>query len=587
MNKGKLLFFVIMGLALLLFAYGNHFENGFHFHDITAIEQNSALGATPSLHELLASAEIGNTDSQQQRYQPLVTATLIWDRFRGGLDPRAYHTTSFFLYLALLGGIWCLVGVLTRLAAFRESASPLTPLAATAVYAFSAVQAETVNYISARAAILGTLFTVASLILYFRGGPARAYKLYLVPAVLAVLCSIHVLALPLIIFTYVLLFVRERNEPLDRSCIRACIAALPSLMSCGAFFALVLAASHPHAWSYISSEILMWQPAAAMFYAFSFLYPFSISASPSFPTLEVEFTAMAGVIFVCALLTIAAACLRERNLRLIGFGVAWYLLSLLPPMFVTESSSTLLDYRDASFALIGIAVAITQGVATTWSRIVPANRRATLIRIIASFFCLAVLASHILMTRQRNRTWSSEETLWFDVIRQNPSDSRALMNYGVSKMRRGDHDIARIYFEEALRKSPAEPALHSYLGTLHGIISKEAPVAQSYFERSLQLDPERSESYLAYSRWLLTQGRTDEAISSAERAIELAPRDSSGYHLLLHTYEQLGKWSKIVEVAGKLLDIIPNDPEATRLLAEADERIERRRRSTPAASDNF
>ncbi len=579
MKASRQAFLALLGIALALFAYSNSYTNDFHFADVTAVTDNPGLARHYDLGEIFTRSDIGNTDSHYQRYQPLSTALLLLNHASAGIDPRPYRKVSIGLFFVLSFTLWSLYRKLASSALFEPTTTNWVPLLAAAIFLLSAVQAETVNYISAWSSIIAAISMTLSFSLLLAGKSARRSKLYLLPLSFAALHSEIALAFPVLLGIYLYRYCSEPNEPFDRRLQRTLIGSLSSLLVVGGFSLLALSLSHPQAVQIPDLEAVIFFPYALLLYFISFVYPFSISASPSLgsgPSQE-QLAALCGFIFLCAVIALAVAALREKKLSLLGLGLVWYVVGLTPQLLVVSDAGALFDYRRALFSFGGLALSLSQACYLGTSALSSQSRTGKRYRLLAGLIALSLLASHVLVTRQRNRVWSSEESLWFDVLRHNPADGHALMQYGVSKMLRGDTDIARMYFEQALQRLPNEPALYEKLGTLHGIITLDQTVAESNFKRAIELDSERSETYSSYARWLYERKRYDAAIEAADRAIQLNAQDTTPYYTLLDSYDRMGRWSKVVETAQFLLKIAPEDAVALRLLAQADQKIRQRK----------
>src|SRR5207302_4319605 len=107
--------------------------------------------------------------------------------------------------------------------------------------------------------------------------------------------------------------------------------------------------------------------------------------------------AWAGLLFVAALLAIAIACSRKRDLRPAAFGIWWFLLALAPtsvfPVAEVEN-----DHR-MFFPFVGLVLAISWAVAL-WVYNRPVQRRPVSVALCA--LCVCELALLGMTTRERN-----------------------------------------------------------------------------------------------------------------------------------------------------------------------------------------
>src|SRR5207249_10393911 len=107
------------------------------------------------------------------------------------------------------------------------------------------------------------------------------------------------------------------------------------------------------------------------------------------------------------------------------------------------------------------------------------------------------------ITRERNRVWQDEMTLWADTVAKNPESTRAQMNYGVELMKVGKMSDAESRFRETVRLAPQ-----------YNFADLQAAVAHSKV-------PARELKALAET--LVRAGRMQEARQAVERGSALDP----------------------------------------------------------------
>jgi tetratricopeptide (TPR) repeat protein len=81
--------------------------------------------------------------------------------------------------------------------------------------------------------------------------------------------------------------------------------------------------------------------------------------------------------------------------------------------------------------------------------------------------------------------------------------------------------------EKALQIDPDSADAHVVLGKMRRVQWQWAD-SEAEFKRALDLNPNNSAGYLGFSTWLLSQGRTDEALAWAQRGRQLDPLSDAG-----------------------------------------------------------
>jgi hypothetical protein len=140
--------------------------------------------------------------------------------------------------------------------------------------------------------------------------------------------------------------------------------------------------------------------------------------------------------------TISILAARFKKTRLIGFGLFWFLIALLPTSLfplaeVMNDHRTFLPYIGLVIAMADAASLLAARLDRPWVKVSAACA-------VGLFLCAEAFA-----TFQRNKVWRTEETLWRDVTIKSPRNPRGLMNYGTTLMAKGKYLIAHARAEEA------------------------------------------------------------------------------------------------------------------------------------------
>ena len=134
-------------------------------------------------------------------------------------------------------------------------------------------------------------------------------------------------------------------------------------------------------------------------------------------------------------------------------------------------------------------------------------------------------------TRQRNIVWQSSESLWLDAAIKNPKNGRALMNYGLSQMEKGNYDVALDYYQRALIEwSSNYSSLYINTAIIYGAKNQDEK-AKAYFKKAINLNPNDESGYYFYARYLQKKDK-NKAKKLLEKAVELSPNYSSAKSLL-------------------------------------------------------
>jgi protein O-mannosyl-transferase len=541
--------YVALGAVLLLVAlvaaYGNHFYNSFHFDDAHTIENNTAIRELRNIPLFFRDATTFSSLPSNQSYRPLVSTLLAID-YRlgaspartGGLQPFWFHFSIFVFFIVL---VLVLAIVIDRLLeSFSSSFSnSWIALAAAAWYGLHPANADTVNYIIASAEVISTLGVIASFAVYFRFPHLRRSYLYVLPAAFAILAKPTTAIFPVLFTTYCLLFKEDCSHGSmgrQRRAFAYFREIVPPFVICGAMLVFVQRMT-PHTWvagAASARNYLITQPYVALLYFKTFFWPGSLSAdydlNPFTTTDDPRF--WAGLAFIILFMACAIAAALFKKTRLVGYGLLWFLIALLPTSLfplaeVMNDHRTFLPY-------IGLVIAMAGVVALLIARL---DRQRSWMKIAATGALVLFLCANAYATFQRNKVWRTEETLWHDVVFKSPGNGRGLMNYGNTLMAKGDFAGALDYFHRAQQLTPQYSVLLINLAIAEDA-TKQSTAAEQHFKDALRLAPANPTSYTYYARYLLSHSRADEARAFLQSARELSPTDLIARDLLAQAKAQ-------------------------------------------------
>jgi protein O-mannosyl-transferase len=530
--------------------YSNHFRNEFHFDDFHTIVQNPYIQNIHNVPRFFRDAETSSILPANRSWRPLVTSSLALDYWLGGgFKPFYFHLSTFLWFLVLLASMFALF--------WKIVDSVWAAAFATALFAVHPAIAETVNYIIQRADLYSTLGVVASLAVWAFLPRWRKYGLYLLPLAAAILCKPPAMVFPAILFFYVWLIEGETPNAAARRSIPSLltVAALAWLSS-----AMTPASFTPGAFSAYDYRIT--QPIVIFRYFRTFFIPIGLTADSDRVPFNSIFDndALFGLVFVMALIFVAAWTTRRRETRPVAFGLFWFLLAVLPtsifPLAEVEN-----DHR-MFFPFVGLTLSVSWAAAL-WLKSRPVRRE------VVAAVCGLILLAFAAGAWERNKVWRTEESLWYDVTLKSPHNGRGLMNYGLTQMSQGKTERALNYFQRALVYNPNYSVLEVNLGIANGALRNDAE-AERHFARAVQLSPAEATSHYFYAVWLRSRGRINEAIRELDTAISGNPSYLDAPHLLMDIYGQEMDGNLLRQTARETLTKFPGDPQALAWLARAD-----------------
>jgi Flp pilus assembly protein TadD len=523
-----------LGGALLAFAllaaYANHFHNSFHFDDAHTIVNNAAIRVLRNIPLFFRDATTFSSLPSNQSYRPLVSTLLAIDYSLGhGLQPFWFHLSIFALFIAL--------ALLLVFVIYRLIDNLWIAVGAVAVYGLHPSNADTVNYVIASSEVISTLGVIASFAVYFAFPQLRRHYLYVLPAATAVLAKPIAAIFPLLFAIYRLLFPPSHanlagtsRRPQDLTWF---VEVVPPLMVCAvvSFFVQWMTPTTWVSGSANAHNYLITQPYVALLYFKTFFWPSGLSADYDLNPFTTTDTPRfwAGFAFVILFTMCAIAAAFSKKTRVIGFGLLWFLIALLPTALfplaeVMNDHRTFLPY-------IGLVIAIAGAAALLVARL---DRQPNWAKIVATCAVVLFLCANGYATFQRNKVWRTEETLWHDVVIKSPGNGRGLMNYGNTLMAKGEYEGALDYFHRAQQLTPQYSVLFINLAIAEDA-TKQSALAEQHFKEALRLAPTSPDTYTFYARYLIAHSRAQEANTLLRSALVLSPTDLTAHELLAQT----------------------------------------------------
>ncbi len=456
----------LLPLGAALAAFGLSLSSGFHFDDY-AIFSDAALTSPAGGLQVWA----------WRMAAPLTQFTFWLSYLIGGNSAPLYHVVNLALHL---GAVMLLYECLRRLA-------PEAAVFGAAVFALHPIQAGAVDYISARAALLGTLLCLASLLAWIDGKRWAAVAAFAVAVAANESCA----ALPVLF----LMAERLRNRPgaepaggLLKTARSPQFLVAAALAAAGLAHAAYTATGIYGPWRYFLGEgPAVWR------YLRLLVVPYGFTVDP-----DVRIPALWLGLLAWALLLGAAAWAWRANRRWAMWLVAGFAL-LLP-------SSSLLPARDlaADWRMYLPMAAFAAAAGIGLARVKPA--------------AIAVLALLTILSFFRTQVWMSEQTLWAEAVRRSPEKVRPK----VQLARALPAAKALELLEAARPANPNDPTLAAAMGKVY-LDERQPDAALENFSQAITLDPSNAEYYNNRGVAYALIGLPEAARADFEHALAIRP----------------------------------------------------------------
>ncbi len=577
--KGRTLVYFLILIAIVTAVYSNHFSNSFHFDDSHSIENNLFIQDIKNIPLFFKDATTFSSLPSNQTYRPIVSATLAIDYWLGsGFNMFYFHLSSFIIFL-LQGFLMFFFFFKFFDISYKTSWNFYIAAIAVAWYLLHPANAETINYIIARSDLQSTFFVILAFVLYMYSPYCKKTYIYLIPIGIGGLAKPTTVMFAPFLFFYILLFEQKIslfdifNKKYSKQLIDVIKKTIPSFIFCIALY-LFIDYLTPKSWQsggYSQFNYLITQPFVIVHYFITFFLPFNLSADSDWELLNniwnIRF--FIGCLFILGMIYLAFLFSRDQRLRPISFGILWFFLALVPSSSVIPFAEVLNDHR-IFYPFVGLLLSVCWTFALLlmkckkYFKPLLFSYETTVI-----FISLILLGGYAYGTVERNKVWNTEESLWLDVTVKSPKNARGLMNYGLSRMGKGDYTEAEKCFTKAIAMWPNYYSLHINLGVLKNAIGDKIS-AENYFKSAIQFGGHTPDVWYFYGNFLFSQLRYKEAIPMLEKCIELSPASIGVRSTLMKAYNDIGDWTKLKSLALGTLQIIPDNLEALQYLKASE-----------------
>ncbi len=538
-------------LAAILFVTGLTYHgvvrNGFVWDDQYTIVNNRAIDSLSSIFSWFTRPETWSSRTEVS-YRPVITASFGLDVALWGRDPAWFHATNIGIHLSVI--------LLTYVLASRLWRHPLSAVIAAGIVALHPINAEAVNYVSARSSLLSALFTLAAVASWARWSdlrpPAAGWLIAsLMFGGLALGTKETSVVLPLLVVAWD----RATSEE-ERTWAATIRRSLPWWGLVAAYLAwrtFLLLGSHTE--RPVGDGI--WQPtlfAAKIFLTslWSWFVPIGSAVDHGWPW-TIAPTQVAAL--VAGTLTAAAGTLASFLIdRRIGWCLVWFWASLLPLAALPWVSRITL-YQDHRVYLAGIGLAWASGELIRRAGAKLPGRRWAVVG--AGVLVAVGVAAAVRADAARTAVWRDADRLWAHTLDRYPGSVPALNHQALRWLATGETIKARDTLERSAALAPDFAVTHNYLGVAYARLG-DIDRAITEFTTAVRLSPIFVNARLNLGNAYELVGRSDLALAAYEQGI---PDEPWAVDLLERAAKLLTRMGRPDDALARYRRIVTIDPE--------------------------
>lgn len=462
-------------------------------------------------------------------YRPVLTLSFMLDAQIGGKSPKFYHFVNILFHI-----ISCLL-LMKLLIGFKLN--PDLAFFFALMFAVYPVLSQAVGWIPGRNDSLLALFTCASFIFLLKYLEAPTWKhlsLHSVFFGLALFTKESAVGIPVVCLAYVLFFGaklppslednRDPGEGWERSSGRG--RGLLLSMGYAAFLIpwfflrqqVMLKTTADLSLTGLCNSFLENLPLYLLFIQKAIIpFPLSILSVPK----DTNYAISISLIMLLAFFIFRS---KEKNWRMILFGILWFSVFLLPAFVVHILTG--FEHR-VYLPLIGLFMVLSE---IEWIK------DFSLARLKHAFAGVALIILFGVMAVSHVGSFSNNYEFWKTAALNSKHSAMARLNYGLAVSHRGDPLKAMAIYKEGLAIDSLEPLIHNNLGILYAR-RKMFGDAESEFKKEIEVNPKFSDAYYNLGLLYKQAGKDSLMVQMWEKAVRVDPGNSSAVMSLEKYYK--------------------------------------------------
>jgi tetratricopeptide (TPR) repeat protein len=507
MRNRQSLLVVLLLIAATLFTYGNSLQNGFVWDDHDIIVNNPVNRDINNIVSLFSSADSTVSGNQKNYYRPLNRLTYLLDYQMFGLHPAGYHAENVMLHL--------ISAILLYFLALKLMGKAAPAFVAALIFAVHPINAEAVNFISARNSLLSALFVLLAAITYLHASANSRKTYYYLSGLfflIGLLCKEPTFMLPLVLFLFELSDYRTFKTRIKEEI----FSFLPFILSAAIY--LVLRANALSSvlgdnrildgfWERLLKNIYIIPK-----YVMVILFPLRLNALYSLPQ---NILAEALWLVPLWILIIAFVLILDKKKSVSRFGLLWLVVNFIPISNIVPIPSAPMAERYLYLPAIGLwLIAADQAyVLYGWFRF----KKIMIAAGTAVLVCLAAI------TIARNGDWRDDVIFYTRMAKTNPDSALAHFSLGLAHWGLQEIPEAQAEWKRTTEIDPKYFNVLALLGQSY-IRTNSFEEAEYYYARQIDEYPNDAVAVYNMARIEEKLNRLDQALRYYERFIALRPQ---------------------------------------------------------------
>ncbi len=569
-NKRNIIIACVLVFIVGFMVYANTLSGDFIWDDEYLILNNSQIKSFSHLPNVFKTYVGYGSENINNFYRPFQEIANMVDYYLWGRVPFGFHLTNNILH--------ALVGVMVFLLIFYLCGDILLSGVAALFYTVHPVHTEAVAYIAGRADSLYALFFLLSMVVFIRFVNSivdgkRNHVLYFL-SIFFFICSLLskeiIIAMPLIVFTYLYFILRKTDQQEAYKKLR---------WSWVPYFLIVVV------YAYLRSTVLNWDDIAPqsifvriplvyrlltffktiVVYLKLLVYPVGLHMERAIPITRSIFepVTLGGLALVSGI--VYTACRLYKRNRLVAFAIVWFFANLAPVSNVVPINSFLAEhwiYMASVGAFIIAGVIVKKGYVMI--PVKPVMLRAGYLVLIALLIAAYARAAVI-----KNLDWKNEVSFFTSTLKHHPNNARLYLNLGNTYYENKDIDKAIEQYKKAIEINKGYAVAYGNIGSAYLHTGRDEE-AREYIIKALSMKPNYPIAH--YNLGMIYLQEKDYAKAEAELrlSVEQLPQLYQAWNMLARVYLKQKKPKEAKMAFERSLAIMPHQADVKKILSKLD-----------------
>ncbi|OGX16102.1 MAG: hypothetical protein A2Y00_08355 [Omnitrophica WOR_2 bacterium GWF2_43_52] len=481
-NKNYNLLVIVTFIFLGTLIYSNTFFSSFQFDDKNSIINNSSIRNLANLSAIW--------NFWPNRFITYLSLAINYHFHK--LNVFGYHLFNLIVHLLSAALVWRL-SLLTFVAPLIKNDeiskhAKLLSFFIGLIFLVHPIQTQGVTYIIQRAASLGTLFYLFSLVLYVKSRQVQynrnnsiIWMFYFVGSLMLTIMAFFskemTITLPFAILLYEFCFLKTGKDINRKQLVYYFLALsiIPFIMfvTKSADFIEMRRISEPIAnippWHYLLTQFRVIVTYIRLLFA-----PLYQNVDYDYPIADNLFV-LPTFVSLLFLITILIVVIRIFcRFRLISFGIFWFFVTILPESSIVPIKDVIFEHR-LYLPMVGFSFFLASSLYYFL------GRKSLKIMILILVLLVNWYSS---LTYTRNFDWKDEFSLWDDTVRKSPRKARPNNNRGVTRASMDNFDQAISDFNTAIQIDPNYYEAYVHRGNAYASKGNFAKSFSDYEKRS-------------------------------------------------------------------------------------------------------